>query len=49
MTDVSVFRDEFAQAMDTLTTGLPGARIHVLSIPDLYRAVGDLPHDPERS
>ena len=37
MTDVSEFRDEFRQAMDTLTTGLPRARIHVVSIPDLYR------------
>ena len=36
MTDVSVFRDEFAQAMDVLAAGLPGARIHVLSIPDIY-------------
>jgi lysophospholipase L1-like esterase len=37
MTDVSEFRDEFTQAMDTLTTGLPEARVHVLSIPDIYR------------
>jgi lysophospholipase L1-like esterase len=37
MTDVSVFRDEFTEAMDTLTAGLPGARVHVLSIPDLYQ------------
>ncbi len=37
MTDVSEFRDEFRRAMDTLTTGLPRARVHVVSIPDLYR------------
>jgi lysophospholipase L1-like esterase len=37
MTEVSVFRDEFTTAMDTLTAGLPGARVHVLSIPDLYQ------------
>ena len=37
MTDVPVFRDRFAQAMDTLTTGLPQARVHVVSIPDLYQ------------
>lgn len=37
MTEVSVFRDEFTQAMDTLTAGLPRARVHVLSIPDIYQ------------
>jgi lysophospholipase L1-like esterase len=37
MTEVSVFRDEFAKAMDTLTAGLPRAWVHVVSIPDLYR------------
>jgi lysophospholipase L1-like esterase len=37
MTEVSVFSDEFTQAMDTLTTGLPQARVHVLSIPDIYQ------------
>jgi hypothetical protein len=37
MTEVSVFRDEFTRAMDTLTAGLPGARVHVLSIPDLHQ------------
>ena len=37
MTAVSVFRDEFARAMDTLEAGLPGARVHVVSIPDLYQ------------
>jgi lysophospholipase L1-like esterase len=37
MTEVAVFRDEFAQAMDTLTAGLPRARVHVVSIPDLYQ------------
>lgn len=37
MTGVPEFRDEFRRAMDTLRTGLPHARIHVASIPDLYR------------
>jgi len=37
MTDVSEFRAEFRQAMHTLVTGLPHARIHVVSIPDLYQ------------
>jgi lysophospholipase L1-like esterase len=37
MTDVSEFRDEFRRAVDTLTSGLPRARVHVVSIPDLYR------------
>ena len=37
MTEVSVFGDEFTQAMDTLTAGLPRARVHVVSIPDLYQ------------
>ena len=46
MTDVSEFRDEFRQAMHTLTTGLPHARIHVVSIPDLYRRWEVLHHLP---
>ena len=46
MTDVSEFRDEFRQALDTLTTGLPLARIHVVSIPDLYRMWETLHTDP---
>jgi lysophospholipase L1-like esterase len=37
MTEVPAFRDQFTQAMDTLVRGLPGARIHVLSIPDIYQ------------
>ncbi len=37
MTEVSVYRDEFTQAMNTLTAGLPQARVHVLSIPDIYQ------------
>jgi lysophospholipase L1-like esterase len=37
MTDVSTFREQFTRAMNTLTAGLPGARVHVLSIPDLYQ------------
>jgi lysophospholipase L1-like esterase len=37
MTEVSVFRDKFIQAIDSLTAGLPQARVHVLSIPDIYQ------------
>ena len=37
MTEVSVFRDEFTRAMGTLKAGMPGARVHVVSIPDLYQ------------
>ena len=36
MTAVETFRSQFQQAMDTLTTGLPDARIFVASIPDIY-------------
>ena len=36
MTDVQTFRSQFQQAMETLTTGLPDARIFVASIPDIY-------------
>jgi hypothetical protein len=36
MTPVATFRTQFQTAMQTLT-GLPGARIYVLSIPDVYR------------
>jgi lysophospholipase L1-like esterase len=37
MTPIATFRTQFETAMTTLTTGLPGARIYVLSIPDVYR------------
>src|SRR4029453_4662129 len=37
MTKVTVFRDQFTQAMDTLTEGLPEARVHVVSIEDLFQ------------
>lgn len=37
MTPVGTFRSQFQQAMDTLTLGLPDARIFVASIPDIYR------------
>ncbi len=37
MTEVSVLRDQFDRALDTLTAGLPRVRIHVLSIPDIYQ------------
>ena len=36
MTDVETFRSQFQQAMVTLTSGLPDARIFVASIPDIY-------------
>jgi lysophospholipase L1-like esterase len=37
MTPVSTFQDQFQQAMNTLTAGLPEAKILVVSIPDLLR------------
>ena len=37
MTPVTVFRDQFAAAMGSLTTGLPDARVFVSSIPDIYQ------------
>ena len=36
MTPVATFRAQFEQAMATLTTGLPGARVFVASIPNIY-------------
>jgi lysophospholipase L1-like esterase len=36
MTSVSTFRNQFQQAMNTLTTGSPNAEIYVLSIPNVY-------------
>jgi lysophospholipase L1-like esterase len=37
MTDVGVFRDQFNAAMASLTTSLPGSRVFVSSIPDIYQ------------
>ena len=37
MTPVATFRAQFAAAMDTLSSGLPGARVFVASIPDVDR------------
>ena len=37
MTPVSVFRDQFAAAMASLTAGLPTARVFVSSIPDIHQ------------
>jgi lysophospholipase L1-like esterase len=37
MTPVATFRAQFEQAMQTLTGGLPTARVFVASIPDVYR------------
>jgi lysophospholipase L1-like esterase len=36
MTPVATFQTQFLQAMQTLTSGLPDARISVISIPDVY-------------
>ena len=36
MTSVATFASEFQTAMNTLSTGLPDARIFVASIPDIY-------------
>jgi hypothetical protein len=37
MTPVATFRAQFERGMATLSTGLPSARIYVVSIPDVYR------------
>jgi len=37
MTPVTTFRADLAQAMDTVSNGLPNAGIFVASIPDIYR------------
>lgn len=37
MTPVATFRAQFEQAMTTLSTGLPNARIYVVSVPDVYQ------------
>ncbi|HEY7801604.1 MAG TPA: SGNH/GDSL hydrolase family protein [Dehalococcoidia bacterium] len=37
MTPVSTFRAEFQTAMNTLTAGLPDARIYVVSIPNVWQ------------
>ena len=37
MTDVTVFRDQFAAAMSSLNASLPTSRIFVSSIPDIYQ------------
>jgi lysophospholipase L1-like esterase len=36
MTPVQTFHDQFQNAMNTLTTRAPNARIYVISIPDVY-------------
>ena len=36
MTTAADYQTQFSQAMQTLTTGLPNARIGVISIPDVY-------------
>jgi lysophospholipase L1-like esterase len=37
MTSVTTFRSQLAQALSTLASGLPNARVFVASIPDVYR------------
>lgn len=37
MTPVSEYRAQFTAAMSALSTGLPDARIYVVSVPDVYR------------
>jgi lysophospholipase L1-like esterase len=37
MTSASAYEDAFRKAMVTLTTGLPTARIYVVSVPDVYQ------------
>jgi lysophospholipase L1-like esterase len=37
MTPVDTYRSQFQQAMTTLTTGLPDAKVFVASIPDIHR------------
>lgn len=37
MTDEPTFRQQFTDAMETVTTGLPEALVYVVSIPDIYR------------
>jgi lysophospholipase L1-like esterase len=37
MTPVETYRAQFAQAMSTLSTGLPNAKVLVASIPDIHR------------
>ena len=37
MTDLNVFRDQFAAALSSLATSLPSSRVFVSSIPDIYQ------------
>lgn len=37
MTSVATYQSEFEQAMNTLTSGLPAAQIHIGSLPNVYR------------
>jgi len=46
MTPVAAFREQFTRALDTLTIGLPQARVHVVSIPDLYARWESFHTDP---
>lgn len=47
MTAVETYRSQFQQAMDTLTSGLPDARIFVASIPDIYNLWFILKDNPQ--
>lgn len=46
MTSVEDFRAQFAAGLDTLTRGLPEARIYVLSVPDVRRLYDLYSDDP---
>lgn len=37
MTSLAAFESAFRQAMDILVTGLPGTKIYVVSVPDVYQ------------
>jgi lysophospholipase L1-like esterase len=44
MTSVATYRSQFTSAMNALTAGLPGVRIFVASVPDVWR-LWDVGHD----
>ena len=46
MTTAADYQTQFSQAMQTLTTGLPNARIGVISIPDVYNLWAILHDNP---
>ena len=46
MTAVGMYRSQFKQAMNTLTSGLPDAAIYVVSIPDVFNLWSTLKDNP---